>query len=411
MPSGPPDTAGMTIAAIFGVLGRFVGRVLTMALGWASTLLFGRVPRDRQVYLAAITFGAVIWAVLLVGILVPDIGAWLLAFTPIPPSVDENWVRLGMITAAVLLPALLGAATLKLVKPDDRPGNVRDFVVQIARGYPLAAGLALMLVFLGAIGIVRKVGSIVRRRTDAHVPIVLKPGGYEGLVDDLDDALTRSDLEVAERDAPRVLVVPGRILATVAGPSVRALLPDRLVQLVGTDLEVLIYPSDISISGSKARVARAQAAIASRLTTSDAWMTATEEAQQVEDALARLAEKGGNPTERTAILRDVDRRLASQSIPYEEWEVLFRERLQVERDLLVGREPAATGPATAGDEMAADSRPHSRRELVRDPLGLVAALVGVGLMIVNAVLVLLERRDAEKREADGARRRFWSRGA
>jgi hypothetical protein len=34
------------------------------------------------------------------------------------------------------------------------------------------------------------------------------------------------------------------------------------------------------------------------------------------------------------------RRLASRDIPYDEWEVLFRERLQVERDLL-------TPPTTA----------------------------------------------------------------
>ena len=29
------------LAALFGVLGRFVGKLLTAALGWASTLLFG----------------------------------------------------------------------------------------------------------------------------------------------------------------------------------------------------------------------------------------------------------------------------------------------------------------------------------------------------------------------------------
>ena len=33
-------------------------------------------------------------------------------------------------------------------------------------------------------------------------------------------------------------------------------------------------------------------------------------------------------------LEDVDARLASLVVPYEEWEVLYRQRLQVERDLL-----------------------------------------------------------------------------
>ena len=42
-------------ASIFALVGRFVGRVLTTTLGWASVLLFGRVPQDRQVWLAVLT--------------------------------------------------------------------------------------------------------------------------------------------------------------------------------------------------------------------------------------------------------------------------------------------------------------------------------------------------------------------
>jgi len=34
-------------ASLFALLDRFVGRVLTTTLGWASVLLFGRIPQDR----------------------------------------------------------------------------------------------------------------------------------------------------------------------------------------------------------------------------------------------------------------------------------------------------------------------------------------------------------------------------
>jgi hypothetical protein len=239
------------IATVFGILGRFAGKVLTMSLGWASTLLFGRVPRDRQVFLAAITFGAVIWAVLVVGVLVPDVGSLLLAFMPIPPWVEEDWVRLGMLAGAIALPLVLGGATLLLVQPEDRPTGIGQVAVQLVRGYPLAAGLSLMLVFLAVIGIGRKVSSLLRRRTDAHIPIVLKPGGYEGLVDDLEAAIDEAGVKVTEADAPAVLVVPGRVLATVAGAHVRSLLPDRLVQLKGEDVEVLIGRRDLRHGGDR----------------------------------------------------------------------------------------------------------------------------------------------------------------
>jgi hypothetical protein len=389
------------IATVFGILGRFAGKVLTMSLGWASTLLFGRVPRDRQVFLAAITFGAVIWAVLVVGVLVPDVGSLLLTFMPIPPWVEEDWVRLGMLAGAIVLPLVLGGATMLLVKPEDRPRGIGQVAVQILRGYPLAAGLSLMLVFLAVIGIGRKVSSLLRRRTDAHIPIVLKPGGYERLVDDLEAAIDDAGVTVTEADAPAVLVVPGRILATVAGAHVRSLLPDRLVQLKGEDVEILIYPSDVAISGTAATVTRVQAAVASRLTTAEAWMTMSEEGQRIEDLLAHLAKAAPAEPMRTKVLDEVDRRLASRDIPYDEWEVLFRERLQVERDLLTGVRPGSAGPA-----QPAGRRGSIRGLRVADPVGLVAAVVGVALMALNAMLVLAERRaQGNAHDRDQARAR------
>ena len=47
------------LAGLFAFLSRFVGKVLTTTLGWASTLLFGRVTKDRQMLIVGITFGQV----------------------------------------------------------------------------------------------------------------------------------------------------------------------------------------------------------------------------------------------------------------------------------------------------------------------------------------------------------------
>src|SRR5215210_4443156 len=112
------------IASLFALVGRFVGRVLTTTLGWASTLLFGRVPQSRQVWLAVLTFGSLAWVALVAGLLVPDVGTFLLAAVPLPDWVDETWVRLAMLAGAILLPAVLGAVTLLVSDPADRPKGV-----------------------------------------------------------------------------------------------------------------------------------------------------------------------------------------------------------------------------------------------------------------------------------------------
>ena len=379
------------VATLFGVLGRFAGKLLTMSLGWASTLLFGRVPQDRQVLLAAITFGSLIWVVVVFGVVLPEVGAFMLTFVPIPDWVDENWIRLVMIAGAVAIPLAMSAATLKLLQPEDRPKDAGALVGHLLRGYPLAAALAAMIVFLAAIGITRKASSLLRRWTDAHIPIVVKPGRYDELASDLDKAISDAGIEVTARPAPSVLVLPGRWLAAIAGSHVKGLLPDELVRLVGRDLEVLIYPSDVAISGKKPMVARVQAALASRLTTAEAWLTASAEGQRIEDRLAQLARARPKPGERTAELAWIDQRLATEDLPYEEWEVLYRERLQVERDLLAGKTPGAAMPVSSGSGGAGGDGSS------RDLLGIGFAAASLILPVVDVVLLITERRRDEDR--------------
>ena len=324
------------VAAAFGLLSRFFGKIVTTTLGWASTLLFGRVPASRQVLLASMTFGSLAWVAAVVGIVVPDVGAFLIALVPGQDLVPEAIVRLAMLIVALVIPAVIGVVTLALT---ESPRSPRAIATAAARGYPLTALLAGLLVFLACLAVVRKVRSVATGRTDAHVPMVVNPGAYLEVARDLDAAVTAAGLEVTPRPAGAAMSTPARWLAAVAGSERGALVPDRMVELHGPDLDVLIYPMDVLISGRATAVARARASIASRLTTSDAHLTVSAEAQGIEDRLTRLARDGTAGTTPTfdaaaeAELDAIDSALATLELPYDEWEVLYRQRLQVERDL------------------------------------------------------------------------------
>src|SRR5258706_10651761 len=93
------------LATLFGMLGRFAGKLLTATLGWASILLFGRVPRDRQVVLALVTFGSVVWAVAVVGVVLPYVGAFLLAAGAAPALLGEKVPGLAILLAVRFLAA------------------------------------------------------------------------------------------------------------------------------------------------------------------------------------------------------------------------------------------------------------------------------------------------------------------
>jgi hypothetical protein len=105
------------------------------------------------------------------------------------------------------------------------------------------------------------------------------------VVDDLDAALRRSGFAMARGRPSWMLRAPTRFLGWFAGAVVGDLVADQLTRLYGPDLEV------ISVEGGAGH-----------------------------DALARL--------------RALETRMHRQSLPYEEWDVLFRQKLQVERSAL-----------------------------------------------------------------------------
>ena len=394
------------LAALFGVVGRFAGRLLTTTLGWASTLLFGRVPQSRQIVLALITFGSLVWVALVIGVLVPDVGAFLVAAVPAPDVVDRGWLRLAMLAGALIVPAVVGVATLFVLAPTDRPRGTA-LVGQVLRGYPLSAALAVTLVILAGVGIARFVHHRAMGWVDAHVPIVVHPGGYDRVVADLERAIDDAGLAVERRPAPLPLAIPGRLLARIAGPAIRSLVPDRPLELVGEGIEVGLYPSDIAIGGRKLAVARARAAIATRLTSTAASMTTSAEAQEVEATLEKLtrprvagstpgtaSRTATDPVEAGEVLAAVDRRLADLDVPHEEWEILYRQRLQVERDMLAGRAPGSVLPTEAGSPLGdgaaarAGERPGAAGTRA---LGTIAAIGGVVLIALDVVVALADR--------------------
>ena len=344
------------LAPLFAFIGRQVGRIVQMAFGWATILLFGRVPQRKQLLLAGVALGSILWVVTLIGVLVPDVGAWLIAFVPAPDFIDEGWIRLAMLVLAIVLPMAVGAGGLMLMDAADRPKGLGGKAVQVLRGYPYAAILSLVILFLLVVAPIFKLRTIIKRWEDAHIPIVVKPDGYDQVVSDLEAAVDGSGLDLSRARAPRVLEAPSRLLAAVGGASVRRLVPERIVMLRAKDIEVTIHPSDVAIAGSKLTVARARAAVADRLTKTDAYLTASEEAQQVEDGLRALRHPD-DPEAALIALRAIDKRLAELTVPYEEWEVLYRQRLQVERDLLRARviePPKESGPVARVIEKVAD---------------------------------------------------------
>ena len=381
------------LAGLIGVLGRFAGQILNTTLGWATLLLFGKVPQQKQILLLLMVFGSLIWVALLAGIAFPNVGTLLIASVPRPDFIPEDWVRIAMLIGAVFVPLAIGLAAVFMTDARSRAHGI-DAVTAVLRGYPFALVLAIILVLLAAISAVRKVRSLSRRWEDAHVPVVVKPGRYDEVLDLLEQRLDSAGLDVTPRDAGRLISGPPKLLDLIAGRSLGALVPDQLQLLVGPGIEILVYPSDLAISGEKRIVARARAAITSELTEAPAYLTTTAEAQKFEDELEKLGPGASQsrPAELIRYVRALDKKLAELAVPYEEWETLFRMRLQLERDAratLDDSQPSDPAFATRGTgQPASSTRAPSR-------LDVLIGLAGSALIVLDLALLLSNRRQRE----------------
>ncbi len=375
------------IAGLMSIIGRFAGQVLNMTLGWATILLFGKVPQKKQFVLLILVFGSLVWVALVVGVMVPNVGTLVIAAVPVSPFVDVSWMRMAMLASAIALPLAIGMAAVSVTTPESRPRGM-GLLVGVLRGYPFAAVLALLLVLLAVVATVRKLRSMSKHWQDAHVPVIVKPGEYEKVLVLLRDKLEASGLPTTPRDAGPLISGPPKLLDLIAGRALGDLIPDRLQLLIGENLEILVYPSDLAISGTRDRVAWARAAIVTELAEAPAYMTSSAEAQTFEDELEKLGPGAAQsrPGEVLAHVRSLDAQLAKLAVPFEEWETLYRMRLQLERDALTAHRMFETASAEPGDEPA--------RRPSRLDLGI--ALGSAALILADLALLIGTRRNQER---------------
>jgi hypothetical protein len=386
------------IAGLFSVLGRFAGQILNTTLGWATLLLFGKVPQSRQTLLLVIVFGSLVWVALIIGIAAPPVGTLLVASVPMSNEVDPNWIRIGMLTGALAVPVAIGLAAA-FVSEDATQRNPRALISAGIRGYPFAITLTLILGLLAVVAIGRKIRSVSHKWEDSHIPMVIKPGAYEAVLDDVEKALDDAQLDVEPRDAGTLLSGPPKLLDKIAGRGLGSLVPDRLTVLAGPEIEVLVYPSDLAISGTRDHVARARAALASRVSNAPAYLTTSAESQKVEDVLDRIRDEGRTaPPEQTLEkLREVDARLSTLAVPYDEWQVLYRLRLQLERD---ARAAMDHGEETIAPELGergsrGEQRPVEKSGGLPAPVKAAIGLGGAALVAVDVALQVADRKDKD----------------
>jgi hypothetical protein len=309
----------------------------SFALGWATALYFGQVPGKQGRVLAVVSLAAAAWVILVAGFAAPLlVGAALDAIGVISRNFTVEPIHvLGLSAGIVLGPPVLAAATLWAEFQDDR--SLGGWLRLVPTSYPATASLGVGVLLMVIITPFALVQRLMRKRRLLQTAVSMRPDSSDDdLVEAVAAALESLGIErvkVAEVEGP--LSWPMRAVGFAARHLLGAVVRGEPMRLRADGLDLFAYATNVSILGPAEKAFRARAALQRELPMERARISWSDDAQELEDALlnAREAANGdiGAMRER---LDEIQRKMDSCSLDLVEWNLLYRLRLQVEREAL-----------------------------------------------------------------------------
>ena len=347
------------IQSLLAFVTRSLGDILSALFGWAVTALFGPADPREKIWLSALVASAAAWPLLLLGVIWPRLATFILGFIPVPAWVPVWGIRLAWIILAIIVPFALGAvmaARSRGVAPPI-PGTVRrealhkasarqspvqeSRLVRLVRGIPMTLGVAASFWIVFVSVPLRRLAAIVRRQVDLEVPLVTDAEGYAQVAQEVADTLGRHGFEVRPIRPPWTVTAPSRILSRMGGRSFRDYVPKNFAAFRGPKLEVLLYPNGLRLRGSEQDTAWAHGLLVEALTDAPAYQTFDPKAQDIERQIRRVwsvfrdnPEAHAGARALRSRLDDLAREIRELPVDYDEWQIVYRQALQLDRALL-----------------------------------------------------------------------------
>ncbi|MEO8510669.1 MAG: hypothetical protein ABI534_05450 [Chloroflexota bacterium] len=312
-----------------------LSRSASFALGWATALYFGQIPGNKGRMLAVMALLSTGWVVLIVGFVLPlGVGAALDALGMIERNftVDATTV-LGLGAAAVLGPPLI--AGIAEFGGFEEGRSVSRWLRRVPVSYPVAASLGVAVLEMVCITPVLLFMRFRRGQRLLSVPLVFQGSdGTKALVDEIGKALDKLGLgPMQNEEITGALGWPLRTMGFATRNLLGSVVHGDPMRLRIDGVEMLAYATNVSIIGKPERAYPVRAAIQKELAFSEASLTWTDASQKLEARLAEVAGSQADGADAGTIdrLEEIQHEIDRESIALDEWNLLYRKRLQIER--------------------------------------------------------------------------------
>src|SRR6266446_6602587 len=351
------------VQAILALVSRSLGSILSSLFGWAVVALFGQTSSREKAWLSGLVGAAAAWPILLLGIVWPRLATLVLAFIPLSSRIPTWSIRLVWILLALAVPFALGIALAARARgvPPTIPGTGLPGGLPAGRTTPIphsplsrSKGMRLLL------------GIPITLAVAASFFIVFVTSPVRRLL-----SIVRRQVEVQAVEPLWWVTAPSKILFRFGGPSFRDYVPERLACLRGPRLEAVLYANGLAMRGSAQDTAWAHGLLVEALTAAPAYQTFDPGAQDIERQIRSVwAVFRQNPAAHVgaaaleARLDEIAREIRKLPVGYEEWQVVYRQALQLDRALrgekqMLEATVAADGLETPGSPQEAHMRPET----------------------------------------------------
>ena len=310
-----------------------VSRSASFALGWATALYFGQVPGRQGRILAVVSLLSLAWLVVVFGFAIPILGGAALEAAGV---IEDNFEvepphYLALVAAIVLTPP--GVAGSAVYGEFHEQRDIATWARLVPASYPATFMLGLSVLQMVLLTPILLFQRWRQKRKLVQVPLVMRDDtGDDDLLEAVETALKAAgidDYTVEEATGPKSW--PMRTVAFPARHLLGAVVRGEPIRIVDGDVEVLAYATNIAINGPKERAYEVRAAVEREVAFCNAYLTWNDDAQELEDELMTAGGSANGDLDR--LRRRLDRiqaRIDRASLNTEEWNVLYRLRLQVQ---------------------------------------------------------------------------------
>jgi hypothetical protein len=313
-----------------------ISKSASFALGWATAIYFGQVPGKQGRILAVISLASAAWVIVIIGFALPLLVGAILEVLGV---IDRNFqvdplVVLGLWAAIILAPPVIAGITVVVKFHDDRSWG--QWLGMIPASYPatasLGAGVLQMVLFTPILVVQRwmkkqsllQTALSMREQTDD-----------DDLTETVTHALSTIGIDdVAVEEARGILAWPMLTVGFAARHLIGAVVRGDPMRLRADGLQLFAYATNVAVLGPSEQAHRARAALERELPFDKARLTWSEDAQDMEDAIVAAYRDAGDDLRKLhEKLDEVQERIDTESLNAEEWNILYRLRLQAEHEV------------------------------------------------------------------------------